>query len=92
MSGSLDLWDCFGKHPGMGAFSEVMKQMSGRLADFRREWWRCNANGIGCCLVNSMQDDTIGRPRRVAAAIYHPATNTIELTFTNKFVRLVKLS
>ena len=92
MSSTLAFWDCFGKHPGMAVFSEMMKQMSGRLADFRREWWRCNANGIGCCLVNSMQDDNTGRPRRVLTAIYHPATNMVELTFTNQFGRMVQLS
>jgi hypothetical protein len=92
MSSSLVFLDCFGKHPGTGVFSEIMKEMSGRLADFRREWWRCNANGIGCCLVNTMQDDTVGRPRRVAAAMYDSATNSVELTFANQFVRVVQLS
>jgi hypothetical protein len=92
MSSYLGFLDCFGKHPGTGVFSEIMKEMSGRLADFRREWWRCNANGIGCCLVNTMQDDAVGRPRRVAAAMYDSATNSIELTFANQFVRVVQLS
>jgi hypothetical protein len=92
MSNNVSLFDCLSKRdPGRAVFSDMMKQMSGRLRTLRREWWRCNSNGTGCCLVNTMQDDAMGRPRRVAEAVYDPATNMTELTFINNFVRMVQL-
>jgi len=92
ISNNVVSFDCLSKKdPGQAVFAEILKQIPGRLSPLRREWWRCNSNGTGCCLANTMQDDATGRPRRVATALYDPATNTTELTFTNNFVRMVQL-
>ena len=57
----------------------------------RAAGWRVNSNGIGCCLVNQMHEDTMGRSRRIAAATYDPGTNRTTLTFANGFVRELQL-
>lgn len=86
-------WDCLSNvDPGAAVFSDIVKELiTGHLRSIRREWWRCYAGGIGCCMVNKQFDDAAGVARRVSAAIYDPGTNTTYLTFANGFQRTVRL-
>lgn len=86
-------WDCStpGNNPGNAAFSEIARFLSAYLRKCRSEWWRFQAQRVGCCLANILHSDVMGNQRTISTADYDPATNVTELTFTNGHKRRVDL-
>src|SRR3954449_4543084 len=93
INNNATFWDCLtpATDPGQGVFNDIVRNLPQYLRQCRTEWWRIYSQNLGCCLINSMQDDVTGTPRRVQSAEYLPATDSTDLSFTNGHGRSISL-